>query len=512
MDQSNAQDGQQAQQDKKQEGDAENDILSMESLLEQEDFALDLPKRGEIREGMIASISDNEILVSIGAKSEGVISSRELEKMAPEEREKVRVGETVPVYIVDPENRQGGVKLSLIKAVEEDDWKQAEELLKSGELYEGAVAGYNKGGLIVNLGHLRGFVPASQISMSRRMSYQGDTPEQKWGEMVGETLISRVIEVDRQRGRLILSEKAASQESRETLKERLLEELEEGEVRTGRVTSLAKFGAFVNINGADGLVHLSELSWERIEDPKEVLEVGQEVKVKVITVDKERRRIGLSLRQLQHDPWVDRVAAYKVGHLVEGTITRLTKFGAFARIDDDLEGLIHISELSEQRVEHPKEVLNEGDQITLRIIKIDETRRRIGLSLRKVSSGAYSDVDWEMTLAEIDQIADQENDSDEVDPRMAEGLAELAAAADEAANELGDSTEAETQPESPADEEPAAELEEASPAEEEAPQEEAAAEDTVSDEEEPAAESSIEASDDEEEPPAPAEEPAEDEE
>ncbi|HQN44249.1 MAG TPA: S1 RNA-binding domain-containing protein, partial [Anaerolineaceae bacterium] len=208
--------------------------------------------------------------------------------------------------------------------------------------------------------------------------------------------------------RLILSERAASTETRETLKERVIEELQEGEVRNGRVTSLADFGAFVNISGADGLVHLSEISWDRIQHPSEVLRVGQEVKVKIISVDREKKRIGLSIRQLQSDPWSQRVSHLQIGQLVEGTITRLTKFGAFARIGDDLEGLIHISEISDKRIEHPKEVLKEGDVVTLRVIKIDVENHRIGLSLRKVESMAFADMDWqsiEGIIADAGEIA-----------------------------------------------------------------------------------------------------------
>jgi small subunit ribosomal protein S1 len=211
--------------------------------------------------------------------------------------------------------------------------------------------------------------------------------------MIGEAITVRVIEVDRNRRRLILSERAASSETRQSIKERVIDELKEGTVCTGRVTSLADFGAFVNINGADGLVHLSEISWERVQHPSEVLEVGQEVKVKVINIDRERKRIGLSMRALQDDPWQRKVDKFKVGQLVEGAITRLTKFGAFARLEGDLEGLIHISEISEKRIEHPKEVLKEGDVVTLRIIRVDNDQRRIGLSLRKVDSGAYKDLD-----------------------------------------------------------------------------------------------------------------------
>ncbi|MDH5506117.1 MAG: S1 RNA-binding domain-containing protein [Anaerolineae bacterium] len=411
MDQSDAHDGQETKEST-QEAESENEFLSMESLLAQSDLSLDLPHQGEIRKGMIASISDTEILVSIGAKSEGVIPSKELEQIPEEERAAFKVGEEISVFVLSPESRQGTLLLSYNRALEEDDWTHAEEIMGTNEPFEGTIEGYNKGGLIIQMGRLRAFVPASQVSMSRRMSYRGDSPEQRWSKMVGEPMVTRVIEVDRQRRRLILSEKAASQESRESLKERLLEELEEGEVRTGKVTSLAEFGAFVNINGADGLVHLSEISWERINDPSEVLEVGQEVKVKVISVDRDRKRIGLSLRQLEDDPWKDKVGNYTVGQLINGKITRLTKFGAFARIDDDLEGLIHVSELSDKRVEHPKEVLSEGDEVTLRVIKIDENRRRIGLSLRKVESGAYSEMDWEMTLAEIDDIDASGNEDD----------------------------------------------------------------------------------------------------
>lgn len=374
--------------------------LTMEQLLNQGDLNLDTLKPGDMRTGMIASISDDEVMVSIGAKSEGVIPARELEAMSPEERANLKVGQEIQVYIVSPEGSKGTVQLSYTRSMEDDDWGKAEALLKSKEAYQGKVEGFNKGGLIVTVGRLRGFVPASQVSQTRRMRYKGDTPELRWSEMIGESLVARVIEVDRERRRLILSERSAAQESREALKDRLLTEIHIGDVRKGRVTSLADFGAFVNINGADGLVHLSELSWERVDHPNKMLSVGDEVEVKVISIDTERKRIGLSMRQLQKDPWEDNVEDYHVGQLVEGTITRLVKFGAFARIDDHVEGLIHISELSEDRIEHPKEVVKEGDKLALRVIKIEPDRRRIGLSLRKVDSAQFSDQDYEATMAE----------------------------------------------------------------------------------------------------------------
>lgn len=372
---------------------------SMETLLEEQGLALDFPKQGEVRTGVIATLGENEILVSVGTKSEGVISGRELEQIPSEERADFRVGLEIPVYVLTPEDANGNVVLSYVRAREENDWQTADRYLEDGEAFDSKIIGYNKGGLLVPLGSLRGFVPASQISLTRRSTVGGDTPDQRWGKMVGEPIKVRVIEVDRERRRLILSERAAVQETRESLKDRLLSELQEGAVRTGRVTSVAEFGAFVNIDGADGLVHLSEISWDRIQHPNEVLKVGQEVQVKVISIDHDRRRIGLSIRQLQEDPWLSKIKHLREGQLIEGKVTHLTKFGAFARLGEDLEGLIHISELSEQRIAHPKEVVKEGDEVTLRIIKIEPERRRIGLSLRKVDSPAYSDLDWKMALS-----------------------------------------------------------------------------------------------------------------
>ncbi|MFC2055260.1 30S ribosomal protein S1 [Chloroflexota bacterium] len=387
----------------------EKDSSPMETLLSDGELKLDFPKQGEVRLGNIAEIRASEILVSIGTKSEGVISGREYEQISDEEKIVFEIGQEIPVYVVAPEDPNGNVVLSYTRAREEQDWENVEQPDRDvcrhrsrGKVW------HNKGGLIVPIGRLRGFVPASQVSFLRRLSFTGETPEERWGTLVGEQMEVSVIEMDRTRRRLILSERVALQETRDTLKDRLLEELEEGSVHTGRVTSLADFGAFVNIEGADGLVHLSEISWERIKHPNEVLEVGQEVDVKVISVDRDRKRIGLSIRQLLEDPWVQRVSHLREGLLVEGTITHLTKFGAFARIDDELEGLVHVSELSDHRIEHPKEVVSEGDVVTLRIIRIDTERRRIGLSLRKVDSPAYADLDWKMALAdEVDRAQEE---------------------------------------------------------------------------------------------------------
>jgi small subunit ribosomal protein S1 len=377
------------------EGNANNNNgLNMETLLNQEGMALDFPQPGEIRTGVVASIGPTQILVSVGAKSEGVITGRELESISSEEREALKVGQEILVYVLNAEDESGNVVLSYTRAQEQKGWAEVEKMLEDSATYEGRVDGFNKGGIIVPVYGLRGFIPASQLGISRRMAVTGDTPDQRYAKMIGEPITVRVIEVDRKRRRLILSERAASSETRQSIKERVIESLKEGEVYTGKVTSLADFGAFVNVNGADGLVHLSEISWDRVQHPSEILEVGQEVQVKVINIDREKKRIGLSIRALQNDPWQSKVAKFKVGQLVEGVITRLTKFGAFARLEGDLEGLIHISEISENRIEHPKEAgLHEGDVVTLRVIRIDPDQRRIGLSLRKVDSGAYKDLD-----------------------------------------------------------------------------------------------------------------------
>jgi small subunit ribosomal protein S1 len=408
------------------------DQQSMETLLGEEGLGLDFPQQGEIRTGVVASLGENEILVSIGAKSEGIISGRELESIPPDERAKLEVGSEIPVYVLQQEDADGNVVLSYLRAREQRDWELANELLETARPVETNIVGFNKGGLLVPVGRLRGFVPASQISLLRRSASEGETPEQRWNKMIGEPVTVRVIEVDRERRRLILSERLALQETRETLKDRLLDELKEGDVRTGRVTSIAEFGVFVNIDGADGLVHLSEISWDRIQHPNEVLKIGQEVKVKVISIDHEKKRIGLSIRQLLEDPWLKKVEHMREGQLVEGTITHLTKFGAFARLSENLEGLIHLSEISDQRITHPKEAIKEGEQVTVRIIKIDPERRRIALSLRKVDSPAYADLDWKMALANevegVKLVEGQESEAEaESSPEAGEAVPPLEA-------------------------------------------------------------------------------------
>lgn len=458
----------------------------MEALLAQEGLTIDFPKKGEIRKGTIASVSEGQVLVSVGAKSEGILTGKELDAIDEETRQAFKVGDEIDVYVITPEDANGNLILSFTRALEEENWKIAEDYLESEKSFTSIIEGYNKGGLLVPLGSIRGFVPASQIGLARRLSITGSSLEERYGSMVNDVIEVCVIEVDRERRRLILSERAASSETRDTSKERVIEDLKEGEVRTGRVTSLADFGAFVNISGADGLVHLSEISWEHINHPNEILEVGQEIKVKVISVDPDRKRIVLSIRRLQDDPWEKQIKALTEGQLVEGRITRLTNFGAFARlvfdgVEGDLEGLIHISEISEERIEHPKELLKEDDVLTLRIIKIDDDTHRIGLSMRRVDSPAYSELDWKIAKTEFDmdelKYHDQEEDFDAEagEEETPEVVAEIQ---DEVSVEDVVEEKAEPEDEVEVAAEPEDEVEEAAEPADEAEQEPPAAEET----------------------------------
>jgi small subunit ribosomal protein S1 len=501
-----------SEEEKTTQGDSTENQESMEDLLEKEGLGLDFPKVGETRTGVIASISDTEILVSVGAKSEGIIGWREFEQIDPETRSELKIGQEIPVHIIRLEDRNGNLVLSFTRAREEMDWDFAEKLQETEDSYDGKVIGFNKGGLLVGMGQLRGFVPASQIGLSRRVAISGDNPEARYGGIVGESITVRVIEVDRARRRLILSERLALKETRESLKEQLLDGLNVGDVRIGRVTSLADFGAFVNIDGADGLVHMSEISWERIQSPREVLNVGQDVEVEVISIDRERKRIGLSIRRRQDNPWLKKIAHIQEGQLIQGTITHLTKFGAFAKLgDDDLEGLIHVSEISANRIEHPKEIITEGETLTLRVIKIDKERQRIGLSIRKVDSAAYADLDWKMYRDELDSVGEVEDVLDISEPE--EALAEDAVEGEVDEEPAPEGLEAEaSEEESPAEgDEEAEDVEEAEadePVEGEAEADEGDATEVESSAEEVADEGEEESS--EEEPPAESDDEAED--
>jgi small subunit ribosomal protein S1 len=361
----------------------------MGALLEQyEESQHTQLRRGELVDGVVVLVDRDEVLVDIGGKMEAVIATGEL---GPERAEgQLQRGDHISAVVVVPENAEGRPVISISRAKAELGWRDLQGKFQSGEIVEGEIVDHNKGGLIVSVDGVRGFVPLSQIVELRRGGTD-DEVEEKLRAMRGQQLFLKVIEMNRRRNRLILSERAASQERRAAQKDRLLAELQPGEIRHGRVSSLTDFGAFVDLGGADGLVHLSELSWGQIQHPSQVLQIGQEVDVRVVGVDRENKKIALSLKQVEENPWSRIEQKYHVGDTVTARITKLAQFGAFAELEPGVEGLVHISELSDERITHPKQVVREGEDVQLRIIKIDPARHRLGLSLRQADdSGAYA--------------------------------------------------------------------------------------------------------------------------
>ena len=359
---------------------------------------LSLPTVGELRTGVVVEHRENVVLVDIGSKSEGMIDNRELASMETATRDKLTVGNEVLVYVVDPEDSNGNLILSFVKAEEEQDWHLAQKLLKTQNIYETEVVGFNKGGILVAIGHLRGFIPNSQLRRDRLNHQEQSSKQRYFQKLIGSSLSAKVLEVNRERSRLILSETAAENELREERRNNLFANIQENDGYEGHIVNVANFGVFVDIGGVEGLVHLSELSWKRVNNPSEIYKVGDPVKVAVLNVDQDKQRIALSIKRLQPDPWTLIEEIYQVGQLLSATITRLTKFGAFARLNDDyqLEGLIHISELSEDRVEHPREVVKTGDKVNVRIIRVDADQRQLGLSLKQVASEKYMEADLQM--------------------------------------------------------------------------------------------------------------------
>jgi small subunit ribosomal protein S1 len=361
--------------------------LDWTQLLDEYDYAR--PQRGELRDGVVMQIEDNGVLVSIGTKREGVIPQQDLRQMGDEYLSSLKVGASIQVYIQDPENKEGDLVLSLTMVQVAKDWEEAGRLQGEGGIIQGQVIGYNKGGLLVQFNRIRGFVPASQVAQLHGRT-ASEERQQALQRMVGQTIPLKVIEVDRERNRLVLSERSATQEWRKAQKHRLLTELQPGDILAGRVNQLTNFGAFIDLGGADGLAHISELSWQRVNHPREVLSPGQEVKVMVVEIDADRERIGLSLRRLQSNPWETIDQRYSLGQIVSGPVTNVAPFGAFVQIEEAVEGLIHASELDVDPQAQPRDLLQPGQTVTAKIISLDKQRQRMGLSLRRVSEGDRS--------------------------------------------------------------------------------------------------------------------------
>jgi small subunit ribosomal protein S1 len=448
-------------------------------------------RRGDFVEGTVVLVDRDEVLVDIGGKMEAVVANGEI--LGENGEPAFKRGDHVAAVIIAPENSDGRPVISINRARAESGWRDLQTKFDAGEIVEGEAVDQNKGGLIVLVDGVRGFVPLSQIVDLRRGG-SDEQVEEKLRAMRGDKLFLKVIEMNRRRNRLILSQRAASQERRAQLKDRLLTELQPGEIRHGRVSSLTDFGAFVDLGGADGLIHLSELSWGQVQHPSQILKVGQEVDVRIVNVDLENKKIGLSLKQVEENPWSRIEEKYQIGASVAAKITKLAQFGAFAELEPGVEGLVHISELSDERITHPKQVVREGEEVQLKVIKIDSQRHRIGLSLRQADeTGDFNFDDWDNPSGGPDLLGD---DEDEIDLNAPEELAAEAQApvADEpeAAVEAPveeapptaeaapvETSEPEAAPVETAEEAPAAEPE-APDAEEQAPAEEAPSTDEAS--------------------------------
>jgi small subunit ribosomal protein S1 len=346
----------------------------MEEFLNQEEASSKRIAHGDIIDGVVVRVDPDEVLVDVGSKSEGVISSRELgtrEAGTPD----LHSGDHIKVFVLQPENEDGNVVLSLRRARAESVWIKAQDQQVSGEMIDAEVREQNKGGLIVNILGLRGFLPTSQVSRTYSSNLQ---------ELVGQRIGVKILEVNRKRNRLIVSQKAAFDEDRARQRGELFEKLKIGDEIHGKVSGLTTYGAFVNLGAADGLIHISELSWDRVANVGDVLQVGQDVQVKVIKLDPETSRISLSLRQLGQDPWDHIEKRFPPGAIVEGEVTKIKKYGAFLQIGDGIEGLLHISELAWEHVEHTEDVVQVGQKLRVRVLQADRSRRRISLSLKQV--------------------------------------------------------------------------------------------------------------------------------
>lgn len=367
-------------------GEHASDLELFEQYLEQ-GMDLEQPDRGDLRKGVIVEIRPTELLVNIGSKRDGVVPQSDLSRLDPEYVKSLHEGDEVDVMVSRQADDDGIFQLSIADALQQRDWIVAQELLDSGQITVHKVVGYNKGGLTVEFNRLRGFVPASHaLDMPRNMNEE--QRETEFQRRIGEEMRLKVIEVDRKRRRLVMSQMLAEREHRAERKDELFRTLQVGDVLTGEVRSLRPFGAFVNLGGADGLLHVSEIGWAPISHPREVLEVGQKIDVQVIRLDPENQRIGLSRKRVLANPWESVEQRYTVGSIVPATVTRLADFGAFAQLEPGVEGLIHISELADITVAEPLKTVRPGDKVMVKVLRVDPKRQRIGLSLRQATDQA----------------------------------------------------------------------------------------------------------------------------
>ena len=402
---------------------------------------------GDVVNGKVVRIDKDEVLVDIGYKSEGVIPSGELSiRKSVDPSDEVSLGEEVDALVLTKEDQDGRLILSKKRARFEKAWRRIEAAAESGEPVEGAVIEVVKGGLIIDLG-VRGFLPASLVDIRR---------VQNLDDFLGQTIECKVIELNRSRNNVVLSRRAVLEEERKEVRQQILDRLQPGQIVEGAISNIVDFGAFVDLDGIDGLIHISELSWSHVNHPSEILSIGQTVPVKVLDIDRERQRISLGLKQTQEDPWQRVVDSYSLGDELEGKVTKVVSFGAFVEILDGVEGLVHISELAQHHVENPREVVNQGDVIRVKILEIDSERRRLSLSAKRVE-------DQELPLRSAGEPPAAEGDGEEIGEVRDLGLSDdVFAAAEEAGGEgAEEAAEAEPAPEAG---EPAEEATEAEPA------------------------------------------------
>ncbi|MCL4239254.1 MAG: S1 RNA-binding domain-containing protein [Anaerolineae bacterium] len=354
-----------------------------ESFLEMLEASFDYepPHRGEIRDAIILQIEPNEIIVDMGAKQDGIVTAQDLERLGDAYRKSLKVGQTVPVYVLNPRDSDGNLIVSINMGLQQYDWDEARALLDKDEVVEVTVTGHNRGGVLVRWKSLEGFIPSSHM-VTVSAGLQGNERREALNRLVNDTMGVKVIEVDQDRRRLIFSEREAQREWRAQQKARLLATLNEGNVVRGTVTGLRDFGAFVNLGGADGLIHVSELAWHRVDHPRDVLKIGDEIEVYVLSLDRNTNRIALSRKRLLPDPWDDALERYHEGMFVEGTVTNVVDFGAFIALDDGLEGLLHLSEMGDGSLKEPHSYVKKGDRLQLRISRLEPDQRRVGFTQR----------------------------------------------------------------------------------------------------------------------------------
>lgn len=355
-----------------------NDIGSTEDLIKEIDKTIKYFNDGDLVSGTVVKVDRDEVLLDIGYKTEGVILSRELSiKHDVDPDAEVKVGDEIEALVLQKEDKEGRLLLSKKRAQYERAWGDIEKVKQEDGVVNGTVIEVVKGGLIIDIG-LRGFLPASLVEMRRVRDLQ---------PYIGRQLETKIIELDKNRNNVVLSRRAFLEQTQSEVRTTFLSTLQKGQVRKGVVSSIVNFGAFVDLGGVDGLVHVSELSWKHIDHPSEVVQVGQEVTVEVLDVDFDRERVSLSLKATQEDPWQTFARTHKIGQIVPGKVTKLVPFGVFVRVEDGIEGLVHVSELATRHVEVPEQVAKIGDEIFVKVIDIDLERRRISLSLKQANEG-----------------------------------------------------------------------------------------------------------------------------